>query len=288
VHVEHRSDPQGIAVLNGVEVNLEVEKRMTLFFRRLRQVWIICGILATIVFNGWSLIAYRASPEAHLALQNDAEVEVTHDSGVWSFIPAQAPDPIQASLLFFPGALVDPIAYAPLARAVAKAGFAAYILELPRRGAFGGADDPQLRTRAVALMRRTDVARRWVLAGHSRGAVIVSELANQKLQGLAGVILIGTSHPRDVNLVSLRIPIMKIIGTRDGLASIGEVEANRDKLPVSTTWVKVEGGNHSQFGWYGFQPGDKRASISPEKQREQMITSVLDMLHSCSVAEPVG
>lgn len=43
--------------------------------------------------------------------------------------------------LFFPRALVNPVAYAPLARAVAQAGFPAYLGELPRRGAFGGAND---------------------------------------------------------------------------------------------------------------------------------------------------
>ena len=39
------------------------------------------------------------------------------------------------ALVFFPGALVEARAYAPLARAVAQAGYRATIVELPRRGA---------------------------------------------------------------------------------------------------------------------------------------------------------
>ena len=245
------------------------------------------GILFTVIFIGWSLIAYRATPEAHFALQSDSVVEVTHNNGVWRFMPAQISAPTRVGLLFLPGALVDPVAYAPLARAVAEAGFLALILEIPRRGAFGGADDPQLRARAATLMQNSNTALRWVLAGHSRGAVIVSELASRNPEGLAGVILIGTSHPRDVSLAALRVPIMKIFGTLDGLATVGEVMANQDKLPASTEWVEVTGGNHSQFGWYGFQPGDRRAIITPAQQRDQMIQSVLDMLRSCSaVGEP--
>jgi len=40
----------------------------------------------------------------------------------------------------------------------------------------------------------------------------------------------------------------------------------------------VEGGNHSQFGWYGFQPGDRRATIDAAAQRSVMIRAVLDLL----------
>jgi hypothetical protein len=35
--------------------------------------------------------------------------------------------------------------------------------------------------------------------------------------------------------------------------------------------VRIEGGNHSQFGWYGFQPGDRWASISREEQQAVVV-----------------
>jgi hypothetical protein len=74
------------------------------------------------------------------------------------------------------------------------------------------------------------------------------------------------------------VPVTKVSGTRDGLASRAEVEANRTKLPESTRWVWVEGGNHSQFGWYGFQPGDRRATVDAAAQRTVMIREVIDLL----------
>jgi predicted alpha/beta-hydrolase family hydrolase len=78
--------------------------------------------------------------------------------------------------------------------------------------------------------------------------------------------------------------VTKIVGTRDGLASRAEVERNRAKLPADTRWVWIEGGNHSQFGWYGFQPGDHRATIDADVQRATMIHAVIDALTKAAAA----
>ncbi len=247
-------------------------------WHRIRKVWVTLGIAFTIVFTVWSLIAYRASPAAHEALVSDELVTVTRGNGSWSFTPAPGRVQPDARLLFFPGALVNPVAYAPLARAAANAGYVTTILEFPRRGAFGGADDPAVRERALTLLRQDSGSVRWVVAGHSRGAVVATKVAAASPAGLAGLVIIGSSHPRDVSLSGLTIPVTKIVGTRDGLASPDEVRDNRHLLPASTHWVWIEGGNHSQFGWYGFQPGDRFARITRGQQHTAMINAVLAAL----------
>ncbi len=246
-------------------------------WRRVRLVWVTLGISATVGFVAWSLIAYRASREARSAINSDSMVSVQHHDGVWHFKPRDVSASTPA-LIFFPGALVDPVAYAPLTRAAAASGFPAYIVELPRRGAFGGAESPEFFARLKQLLEQPGTPSRWVAAGHSRGGVVASDIAAEGRTGLAGLILVGTSHPRDVDLSKLAIPVTKVVGTLDGLASREEVEANRNKLPQSTRWVWVDGGNHSQFGWYGFQPGDRRASVDASSQRAEMIQGVLDAL----------
>jgi pimeloyl-ACP methyl ester carboxylesterase len=240
-------------------------------------IWATLGITAFVVFTGWSLIAYRASAEARDALASDASVTVTRDGDLWRFEPV-VPSASRAGLLFVPGALVDPVAYAPLLHAVAAAGHEAVLLTLPRRGAFGGAEDPAIPGRVRAVMQRPGAPARWFVAGHSKGAVVATELAHASTGTLAGLILIGTSHPRDISLAELRIPVTKIIGTKDGLASVAEVEQNRHLLPPQTRWVRIDGGNHSQFGWYGFQPGDSRATITAAEQRKITLDAVLETL----------
>jgi pimeloyl-ACP methyl ester carboxylesterase len=262
----------------GSRMNVDLRR----LWLRIRRVWITVGITATLIFVLWSLIAFRASADAHVGLASDALVSVHHADGIRSFTPARRSADSPA-LVFFPGALVNPVAYAPLARAAAAAGYPAYIVELPRRGAFGGAEAPELWERLQRLLARTTMASGWVAAGHSRGAVVASQVASQRRAGFAGLILIGTSHPRDVDLSDLAVPVTKIVGTRDGLASPEEVEANRAKLPSSTRWVWIEGGNHSQFGWYGFQPGDRFARIGATEQRAVMIRAVLESLETAAI-----
>lgn len=248
----------------------------------IRRIWITVGLSVTAIFVGWSLIAYRADPEARAATAPDDAVDVTYADGIGQYNPASPSK--SSTLVFFPGALVDPRAYAPLARSVAEAGYPVLLVELPRRGAFGGAASPELRMRIAAALASIPDHHSVVVGGHSRGAVVASTLSARE-PGSAGVVLVGTSHPRDVDLSGLDVPVTKIVGTRDGLASPDEVRQNAHLLPAQTRWVWVEGGNHSQFGWYGFQPLDRWAEISAAEQRSIMTQAVLDLLHSVDSSE---
>jgi hypothetical protein len=42
---------------------------------------------------------------------------------------------------------------------------------------------------------------------------------------------------------------------------------NKKLLPASAKWVEIKGGNHSQFGHYGHQLFDGKATISREAQQ---------------------
>lgn len=241
----------------------------------IRRVWIAAGLVLTAGFVLWSLIAYRANAEARAAARTDAAVSVEHANDIWRFEPSGATTagPV---LVFFPGSLVDPRAYAPLARAVAAAGHPVLLVELPRRGALGGAGSPALAARLESALASVDGP--VVLAGHSLGAVVACRIAAGNFPRLAGLVLIGTSHPRDHDLSALTVPVTKLAGTRDGLAPPARVKQNAALLPPQTRWIWVEGGNHSQFGWYGFQPLDRRARVAAPVQRRMMIDAVLDLL----------
>ena len=260
------------------------QRRRRRVLKRVRRVWIVLGSTAGILFVIWSLIAYRASGDARAAARTDRDVTVTLGDRALEFSPARETPSAEAALLVIPGALVDPVAYAPLARAVARAGFRAVIVRVPRRGALGGAEDAAFLEETRALLRDANRKTRWVLAGHSRGAVVASSLAAERLPEVAGLILMGTTHPRDVDLSDLTIPVAKIVGSRDGVARLKDARANRHLLPDSTEWIEVLGANHSSFGWYGFQPFDRVATAAGvTAQRRHMLHTVLGMLHALEV-----
>lgn len=242
----------------------------------------ISGVLATVVFAAWSLLAFRATAEATAAMRSDARVTVSQVNGVIDFTPTAQSGQAAVGLVFFAGSMVDPVAYAPLLRAVAVAGYPAILVPLPRRGAFGAANSADVLHTTLSAMQDDERATRWLIGGHSKGAVVatrmVSELSVLGAGNVAGLLLVGTTHPRDVDLSTLKWPVTKVVGTNDGIAPITTVDANRALLPAATHWVRIKGGNHSQFGWYGFQPLDHFAGITREAQHEQLIQAVVDAL----------
>ncbi len=254
--------------------------------QKFQRIWAMVGSIVLVLFVGWALIAYRATAEAKRALVSDEVVTVVRGDGFWSFAAPHVEQVADLGILFFPGALVDPAAYAPITRAAAEAGFPAILVEVPRRAVLGGADGPQVIDRAVKGMRSVSGVVKWVIAGHSRGGAIASRFLNERSWRAAGLILIGTSHPRDFSLAHVTVPTWKILGSLDGISPIEKSEANRHLLPRTCKWFVLPGGNHSQFGWYGFQPGDRFATIERAVQQGVTIEFVIKALQLAEHGRP--
>jgi pimeloyl-ACP methyl ester carboxylesterase len=191
-----------------------------------------------------------------------------------------------AGLIFLPGATVDPTAYAPLLRAVAEAGFPVVLVRLPWRLA------PTTSSRVlvwdrIAAIQAADPGRAWLLAGHSRGAALSAQYAAEHSPSLAGLVLIGTTHPKRVSLAALTLPVTKIYGTRDCVADSAAVLANAHLLPTSAQWVRLEGANHQQFGWYGTQLGDCSATISRAAQQAATLRVLRSALTAATLSDQV-
>jgi predicted esterase len=201
-------------------------------------------------------------------------VEINPDQMV--FTPAV--DTSGVGLVFFPGALVDADAYIPLAREVAEFGFKAVIQELPWRMAPLASHRELLFDQTRHLIISEQTRRHWIVGGHSKGGALAAEFAAGNASILSGLLLVGTTHPRERAMSQLTIDVVKISGSNDGLASPEEVEQFRPLLPAGAEFIQVEGGNHAQFGWYGWQLGDKSASISRSDQHKQLVHAALTQL----------
>jgi len=245
----------------------------------IRRVWATLGILALLGFAGWSFVAYRASGDARMALVSDDTVGVVRGGHHWLLAPMNTSTQ-KVALLFFPGALVEPAAYGPLLRKIALAGYTVLLVEVPHRGAFGGADGAAVISRARLAMLGVSGVSEWVIAGHSRGGAVAARFVRESPAGVRALILVGTSHPRDFSLAESTLSVTKILGTRDGVAPLEKSEDNRHLLPARSRWVLIEGGNHSQFGSYGFQPGDHFASIDRDLQQRLTSKAIVDALES--------
>jgi pimeloyl-ACP methyl ester carboxylesterase len=254
--------------------------------RWLHRLWVWTGACVFVVFTAWCLLAYRANADGRQAAVSGGNVLVSHRQGYWQFLPHdQATPPERTGLLFFAGALVDARAYARLARRAAEAGYPAVVIELPRRGAFAGADGAPVLERGMAARGELRQVHCWVVGGHSRGGEVAARFALQHARPGDALLLIGTSHPRDVSLRAMSLPVTKLIGTRDGLASPQRNERNRHNLPAATRWISIDGANHSQFGDYGFQPGDRMARLPREAQHKVVAAETLAWLRQLAASQ---
>lgn len=225
--------------------------------------------------TAWMLWNMQARDVDAATFESDSKVTVSVSPGAVAFTPNA--DTAGVGLLFYPGALADPDAYAPMARAVAEAGYEVILVELPFRLAPFERHRTALAERTRTIIE-TNSRRAWVIGGHSKGGKLAAQFARDHASVLAGLLLVGTSHPREDDLSRLTLDVTKVYGTEDGLASEEEVDRFGSNLPETTHWTRIEGGNHAQFGWYGWQIGDGRAQITRTEQQAATVRAIVDQL----------
>lgn len=226
---------------------------------------------------GWQFFQMNARGfDKASVLSSDQDILFTETEEYLSFIPQT--DSVHTSLLFFPGALVQPEAYAPLARNLAMKGYLSYIQKIPFRIAITDNMEQEALEKIYKIIS-TSNKQNWIVAGHSRGGRMAANYATKYPESISGLILIGTSHPKEKDLSNLNIPVLKISASEDGLASPSEITQFSNNLPKSTKFVMIKGGNHSQFGYYGFQFGAGSATISRAEQQKNLQSEILDYLN---------
>lgn len=225
--------------------------------------------VAVAAFVIWGSTPLGPMPEALAALESDTNVTVVTDPWL-SFLPAQ--DAQNTGLIFYPGGRVDPRSYAPMARAIAEAGYPVVIVPMPLNLAVLGVD------RATDVIEAYPEVENWAIGGHSLGGSMAATFTRNNPDLIDGLFLVA-SYPAGSDDLSGFSELMaySVSATEDGLATPDDIDASHSLLPAGTIWVPIPGGNHAQFGYYGEQPGDGQATITREEQQRQTVDAALQM-----------
>ena len=227
------------------------------------------ALLAVGGFAGWALTGPSASPMALAAMQSDDDIRVDNTTDVISFTPVMGVPP--QGFIFYPGARVDPQAYAPLMHSIANMGVSVYVVKMPLRMAVL---NPAAADAVIAAHPETQF---WFIGGHSLGGVMAANYARTHPQ-IKGVAFWAAYPAGSDDLSSSDLKVVSISGSIDALATPAKIEASRPLLPPDTHWVVIEGGNHSQFGDYGLQSGDTPATISADEQHAKIVMATVGMI----------
>lgn len=239
-----------------------------------RKYKIIIGVLLTITVILVGFVVWAETPptpmqEAYDALKSDTEVTVTTRDWI-IFQPLVSNKNI--GFIIYPGGRVDYRSYAPIAHRIAAKGYLVVIVRMPLNLAVLGSSI------ANDVIKSYSQINSWVIGGHSLGGTMAAQFAHDNPSAVKGLILWAAYPSSGTDLSADNLLVLTIHGTNDGLVSLNQIENSLKQLPSSTTRIEINGGNHAQFGWYGDQGGDNKATITRDEQQNQIFNATLQLL----------
>lgn len=222
---------------------------------------ILSALLVTAIggFIIWAQITYHSVNEPTIHLDNQMSVE---DDWLLFGNPNS-----QVGLILYPGAKVEPEAYAYLAQELAKENL---FIALPHMTLNMAIFDVSKANEIIHMYNDVD----WFVGGHSMGGAAAAMYAGQNIHQVNGLILLGAYASDNETLANSQLPVLSISGSNDGLSTPAKIEEKKVFLPDGAEFVEIDGGNHAYFGVYGEQSGDNQADISIKKQQETIIDTI--------------
>jgi pimeloyl-ACP methyl ester carboxylesterase len=202
------------------------------------------------------------------ALRGGGGVAVTESKEWIVFEPESGKQP---DVLLYPGGLVRPESYAPLALSLAQEGYRTWIIKMPLNLAVFGIN------RAGKVIE-TLPEQTYVIGGHSLGGAMAARFAAKHADTLRGIFFLAAYPDGKATLKSAPMQVLSLTGSEDGVMNRRAYELGKAYLPEQTDYAEITGGNHAQFGSYGLQKGDNPALIPPDKQRSITVSLLVNWL----------
>ncbi len=236
-------------------------------FRRLFIGILVIVLIGAISLVGWATVKSQDATERAVVVLRDNGVQ--REDGQLVFRPDST---TKKGLIYYPGGLVEPEAYAVTAQGIADAGYLVVIPKMPLNLAFTGIN------RANSIRADFPEIESWVIGGHSLGGAMAAEYAKNNVNSLEGLIMFASYPANHEEFVNFPIHVLTIIGSKDPGAP--QQEAFYEVISDSARRFIIEGGNHRQYADYSFQEGDGIATISAAEQQNQIIAATIQFLDS--------
>lgn len=226
--------------------------------------WLTTSILAILMAVGMTIYfnTYQASPLA----RRIAKTATNHKN----YLLFRSKGKVKANIIFYQGALVEEEAYSQLARDLSDKGYNTYILKTPL-------NLPVLSPHKAKTIINQNHLTNVYLAGHSLGGVVASQ--NAKVAPVRGLILLASYPSRKSDLSHKKLRVLSITASNDHILNWEKYEEAKKRLPNSSTFRTIVGGNHSRFGNYGHQKGDGKATLSHKSSEKQLATFISNFIH---------
>jgi hypothetical protein len=224
------------------------------------------AVLLTVGVLVW-LVPLPAAPNALAALSGTGTVRVQEHPTYLTVAPTTA---ATTGLVLYPGALVEPRAYLPLATRLAEQGYLVEIVKLPYGIAFAAPNAP------TAARARHPEIEHWAVGGHSLGGTVAASFAAAHTDWVDGLLL-WASYPVS-SIADSGLAVASVSAGNDGLATPADIDASRPDLPADAVFTEVPGAVHAYFGDYGPQSGDGVATVPRDQAQDEIMAASAALL----------
>lgn len=211
---------------------------------------VLLAVVAGLLYFG---TPFHGSDASVQSVFEDDRIDIQRVDGDYVLVPANGTS--TTGLVFYPGARVHPDAYlASLSPLVSDAGVTVVVVKMPLNLAVLDQDA------ATDVLERHDEIEQWYVGGHSLGGAMACRYAADNTERVSGVVLFGAYCDRSIADTDLRV--LSVTGSDDTVLDRDTYERNKENVPDDATFRELRGINHTQFGSYTGQRGD-RASGTP-------------------------
>lgn len=240
-------------------------KKKTILF-----VIIVVGIMFLGVFVAQYLTYERQPlPQALAALESDQNVEVTQSPWL-TFTPKSGSS---IGFIFYPGGRISSRGYSNLMRSISEQGYTVVVPKMPLNMAVFNANI------ADKIIAAHPEIHTWVMGGHSVGGTAAAIYASSHTDLIDGLAIWSSFPAESSDLSSRNIPVVLLYGGNETGVTDESVGERKHLLPEDTVYVKIEGGDHHQFGSYFLTTEQNLATISRESQHEQILSAMFVLLN---------
>lgn len=223
-------------------------------------------LAAVLGFYIWSQQTYKPTAELkNLVTSKDYE-EV---DDLYVFQPQKQSD---LGVILYPGAKVEPLAYAYIAKKLQENGYLVVIPNMKFNMAIFESK------KADSIINRYVDIQRWVIGGHSLGGVVAASYAKKNPDHIAGLFLYASYPSKNVDFSMSNLPTLSIFAELDMVSPPEDIFKHQSNLSSAAMLHEIIGGNHAGFGMYGKQSDDGEATISNLEQQERIISKTTKWL----------
>lgn len=209
---------------------------------------------------------YHADSKAEAALKSESVRVEELSKDMIAFVP----DEPKAGLIFYPGGKVEYTAYAPLLEMCAERDILCVLVKMPFNLAVFDMKA------ADGIQEKYPEIHSWYIGGHSLGGAMAASYLADHTEQFDGLVLLAAYSTTDISASGLKV--LCAYGTEDQVMKRNNYEKYKKNLPADFTTLIIDGGNHGNFGDYGFQKGDGTAYTAPEIQWELTADAIQELI----------